>query len=297
MGADAVSLLNHLNLKNEMSKQKAFVRYTKNGQIVPGSLVLSYNYPKPGLWAEVITDICCDTDIPGTITTTPKAWVRYTKEGKIVPGSLVVGNSYPNSGIWKEVIIDVCCKQHCSGEVQIGEQIWTKCNLNTNRYLNGDLIPEVTDPVEWANLTTGAWCYYNNDPANGAIYGKLYNWYAVNDPRGLGVSGYHIPSESEWVSLADYLGGEDFSGTKMKSTSGWYKNGNGNNSSGFSGLPGGRRSSNGPFNGIGEFGFWWSSTGFNPDYAWARYLPYSNGTVDSSNDGKAAGFSVRCLRD
>ena len=113
-------------------------------------------------------------------------------------------------------------------------------NLNVEYYRNGDIIPQVQDEHEWASLKTGAWCYYENDPANGKKYGKLYNWYAVNDTRGLVPEGWHIPSYSEWRELIEYLG-EDSAGTKMKSTSGWFENGNGTNSSGFGALGAGYR--------------------------------------------------------
>ena len=144
--------------------------------------------------------------------------------------------------------------------VTIGSQVWTSKNLDVATYRNGDVIPQVQDPNAWENLTTGAWCYYDNDASNGTKYGKLYNWYAVNDPRGLAPKGYHIPTDAEWTQLSDYLGGESEAGTKMKSTSGWVENGNGTNSSGFSGLPGGYRYYDGTFDDIGDYGYWWSST-------------------------------------
>jgi uncharacterized protein (TIGR02145 family) len=108
-----------------------------------------------------------------------------------------------------------------SQTVTIGTQVWTSKNLDVATYRNGDVIPQVQDEKAWAELTTGAWCYYDNDPANGTKYGKLYNWYAVNDARGLAPQGYHIPSDAEWSQLTDYLGGEKAAGTKMKSVSGW----------------------------------------------------------------------------
>jgi uncharacterized protein (TIGR02145 family) len=81
-------------------------------------------------------------------------------------------------------------------------------NLDVVTYRNGDIIPQVTDPSLWSSLTTGAWCYYNNDANNGGIYGKLYNWYAVNDPRGLAPEGWHVPTDEEWETLTNKLGGE-----------------------------------------------------------------------------------------
>jgi uncharacterized protein (TIGR02145 family) len=181
--------------------------------------------------------------------------------------------------------------------VTIGTQVWTSKNLDVATYRNGDVIPQVQDENAWANLTTGAWCYYNNDASNGTKYGKLYNWYAVNDPRGLAPKGYHIPTDEEWTKLSDYLGGEEEAGTKMKSTSGWYNNGNGTNSSGFSGLPGGSRDNYGAFRGIDYNGYWWSSTESGTYDAWLRYLYYYFGNVYRYSKNKGSGVSVRCLRD
>jgi uncharacterized protein (TIGR02145 family) len=181
--------------------------------------------------------------------------------------------------------------------VTIGSQVWTSKNLDVATYRNGDVIPQVQDENAWAKLTTGAWCYYDNDASNGTKYGKLYNWYAVNDPRGLAPKGYHIPTDAEWTQLSDYLGGDEEAGTKMKSTSGWFENGNGTNSSGFSGLPGGGRSGSGTFVNIGKDGYWWSSTEGGTNYAWDRSLLYYDGDVNRTNGSKENGFSVRCLRD
>ena len=96
--------------------------------------------------------------------------------------------------------------------VTISNQTWMKSNLNVSHYRNGDVIPQITDSSQWANLTTGAWCYYKNDDANGPVYGKMYNWYAVNDPRGLAPVGYHIPNNLEWSNLTTFLGGESIAG-------------------------------------------------------------------------------------
>jgi uncharacterized protein (TIGR02145 family) len=183
--------------------------------------------------------------------------------------------------------------------VKIGSQIWSTENLNVDRFRNGDPIPEAKTKEEWRRAGENkqpAWCYYVNDPKNGEQYGKLYNWYAVNDPRGLAPAGWHIPTDTEWETLENYLG--DDAGNKMKSTSGWKENGNSTNSSGFSGLPGGFRDGNGPFLSIGSYGFWWSSTESNTNYACLRRLNYTNGNVSRFNYYfKQVGFSVRCLRD
>jgi len=187
-----------------------------------------------------------------------------------------------------------------STEVTIGKQVWMTKNLDVATFRNGDQIPEAKTNEEWKKAGENkqpAWCYYDNDPANGAIYGKLYNWYAVNDKRGIAPVGYHIPSDAEWTQLTDYLGGVEKAGTKMKSTSGWNENGNGTNESGFSGLPGGFRNLYGKFYFSGNYGHWWSSTEFSTDIAWTRCLYYLFGGVTSGNDDKKDGFSVRCLRD
>jgi antitoxin component YwqK of YwqJK toxin-antitoxin module len=154
-------------------------------------------------------------------------------------------------------------------------EIWADKNLDVSRYRNGDLIPEVKDPQEWKNLTTGAWCYYNNDPKYGAIYGKLYNWYAVNDPRGLAPNGYHIPSYTE-MTIGKFLKSSD----------------------GFKGLLGGARYFFGAeFLDIGIQGSWWSSSEVNNLALYCNYY-YRTGKVDYDwLTTKKKGYSVRCLRD
>jgi uncharacterized protein (TIGR02145 family) len=193
--------------------------------------------------------------------------------------------------------------------ITIGTQTWTTKNLDVATYSDGTVIPQVTDPTAWASLTTGAWCYYNNDSGTGTTYGKLYNWYAVagihdNDPntpnKKLAPTGYHVPSDAEWSTLTTFLGGENVAGGKMKETgtAHWNSpNTDATNSSGFTGLPGGYRSLNGTFNDIGTNGDWWSSSEDGATYAWYRNLYYSNGDAYRSYSDKKDGFSVRCLRD
>jgi uncharacterized protein (TIGR02145 family) len=177
------------------------------------------------------------------------------------------------------------------GAKSIGNQIWMTENLKVKKYRNGDTIPQVQDPIQWFYLTTGAWCYYENDPSKGI----LYNWYAVNDPRGLVPSGYHVPTDAEWTVLTDFLGGESVAGGKMKSTSGWPENGT--NSSGFSGLPGGYRTTNGQFLVKGNMGYWWSSSEYVSGWAYYRQLEGSSGYVIRNDGMKGTGFSVRCVKD
>ena len=180
-------------------------------------------------------------------------------------------------------------------EVSIGKQVWTTKNLEAETYRNGEAIPQVQDAAAWSKLSTGAWCYYENNTANGTTYGKLYNWFAVNDARGLAPKGYHIPTDAEWTILSENLG--DQAGTKMKSTTGWNEDGNGTNESGFAGLPGGYRTNDGNFYYVGASGNWWSLSESNTDVAWYRNLSDDDGNVYRSFNDKQFGFSVRCLRD
>jgi uncharacterized protein (TIGR02145 family) len=183
--------------------------------------------------------------------------------------------------------------------------------LSVARYRNGDIIPQVTDSTQWANLTTGAWCWYKNDSATyAATYGRLYNWYAVNDVRGLAPLGWHIPTDAEWNKLVKYLdAGADttcvicnqssIAGGAMKSTTGWNSPNTGaTNSSGFAGLPGGVRNPDGTFVDVVNNGYWWSFTEYNTTDSWYRSLYYASGNVVRSYGGsKRVGFSVRCVRD
>jgi len=182
------------------------------------------------------------------------------------------------------------------GEVTIGSQVWTSKNLDVSKFKNGEEIPEAETKDQWkafSDANEAAWCYYENKTE----YGKLYNWYAVNDPRGLAPAGFHIPTDAEWTTLTNYLGGETIAGAKMKSNTGWEDNGNGTNSSAFAGLPGGSRNLNGNFFFIGADGNWWSSSESNTNTAWYRYLYNGDGNVNRGFNNKQNGFSVRCLRD
>lgn len=203
-----------------------------------------------------------------------------------------------------------------SGSVTIGTQIWTTKNLDVTTYRNGDPIPQVTNPTEWKNLTTGAWCYYNNDPATGAVYGKLYNWYAVNDPRGLAPTGWHVPTDAEWKTLEVFLGmmqsqadsigwRGNSEGGKLKEagTAHWLSPNTGaTNSTGFTALPGGYRYgyvvSGYDFNKINIVGVWWSSTETSAIYAPSRDMYFLNAGISRTvYSDKKNGSSVRCVKD
>jgi uncharacterized protein (TIGR02145 family) len=188
--------------------------------------------------------------------------------------------------------------------VTIGSQTWTIENLEVSNFRNGDPIPEAKTIKKWnaaGNEEKPAWCYYNFDPANGTKYGKLYNWYAVNDTRSLAPEGWHIPSDAEWTVLIDFLGGEKVAGAKMKSMSEWNdlrsKKDNDTISSGFAALPGGACNHSGSFYGIGDVGAWWSSSWSRTDIAWARNLFYATDDVSRDGNYKRVGLSVRYLKD
>lgn len=194
--------------------------------------------------------------------------------------------------------------------VTIGNQIWMIENLNVSHYRNGDEIPQVRNADEWSLLTTGAWCYYNNDPTNGRTFGKLYNWFAINDPRGLAPEGWHIPTDGEWQELERHLGmsWEDINkvglggriGGKLKEigTNHWNNPNKGaTNESGFTALAAGDRASDGTFNFIGKHAFYWSSSNYNNGFAWNRKLYYDNSGINRYFLPMQCGFSVRCIKD
>ncbi len=178
------------------------------------------------------------------------------------------------------------------------KQVWMKENLNVDKFRNGDLIPEAKTFGDWiyANCNDQpAWCYYDFDSTNNLTYGKLYNWCAVNDPRGLAPNGYHIPTHEEWEMLITNLGNEG--GKKMKSYYGWQNDGNGNDEIGFSALPGGmRRDNTGSFFEIGAAGYWWSSSKHRrKGDAWAYNIRHYSDEIRGGGYHQGYGLSVRCL--
>ena len=196
-----------------------------------------------------------------------------------------------------------CANNTIAQQIKIGSQTWATKNLDVSSFRNGDAIPEAKTTSEWTaagDADKPAWCYYNNDTANGAKYGKLYNWHAVNDARGLAPKGWHVPTDVEWTTLETYLGGSSVAGGKMKvtGTTTWRTpNTAAANSSGFTGLPGGYRDYNGPFYSVAYYGYWWSSTEYITTVAWSRYLYYNNGYFYRNFNNKHYGLSVRGLRD
>jgi uncharacterized protein (TIGR02145 family) len=188
--------------------------------------------------------------------------------------------------------------------VKIGNQVWMAENLKTAHYRDGSPITEIAIDTLWANAKTGAWCYYQSNPANNPIYGKLYNWYAVADTHHLCPTGWHVPMNDEWTVLTDYLGGDTVAGGKMKAMTLWKgPNTSADNSSGFSALPAGSRYTDGnrytavTFYYLGNYGCFWSSTEGGRVVAFFRSLDYRSSDVYRYVDGKGNGLSVRCVGD
>jgi uncharacterized protein (TIGR02145 family) len=187
-----------------------------------------------------------------------------------------------------------------AGSVRIDKLEWMTENLNVSIFRNGDVIPEARTAAEWSKAGKEgkpAWCYYENNTDNGNKYGRLYNWYAVTDSRGLAPKGWHVATDGEWRQTTDFLGGEDAAGTMMKSPVGWNLDGNGTNICGFTGLPGGSRDLNGKFSGLGNIGFWWTTTEYDDILAWYRCIDQSPYYVYRTNYYKQNGLSVRCIKD
>ena len=197
---------------------------------------------------------------------------------------------------------------HTYALVGIGNQCWFKENLRSDNYRNGDGIPGNLADSQWTTTTSGAQTVYgegtsyvshgsSDEVANLAAYGRLYNWYAVNDARGLCPVGFHVPTDSDWTALENALGGLSEAGTALKSSATDSPPWDGSNTSGFSALPGGYRFNySGNFTSLGYDGYWWSSSPYG-SFAWGRYLGsgYSYVYRDASNVRN--GFSVRCVRD
>jgi uncharacterized protein (TIGR02145 family) len=218
-----------------------------------------------------------------------------TNDTTIVTDSTIVtdidGNTYPT--------------------VKICNQTWMAKNLSVARYRNGDPIPQVTDPAQWANLTTGAWCWYNNDSATyGATYGRLYNWYAVNDPRGLAPAGWHVPSDGEWNKFIKCVDtNADTTGVFLQtSTGGGYLKEIGNihwsapnigatDSYNFKALPSGMREIDGVFSAMKYLGLWWTTTEYDQNNSYKRGVGFNDAGFGRDYFNKKWGFSVRCIKD
>lgn len=192
--------------------------------------------------------------------------------------------------------------------ITIGSQCWMAENLKVTHYQNGDPILRVNSPSEWGNLATGASCSYDTSETQVSTYGRLYNWYAVNDGRGIAPPGWRVPTDDDWKQLEMYLGmsqadadkDDEYRGSigdKLKAASGWNGGGNGTNESGFTALPAGYRYTDGTFLRLGDYAYFWCATEYDNDYAWDRYLDRFVSGVGRYNDPKRCGFSVRLIKE
>ena len=177
--------------------------------------------------------------------------------------------------------------------VAIGKQVWMVENLKTTKYRNGDSIPKVIGEP-WDNLITGAYCIYDNNKDNRLTYGLIYNWYATNDNRNICPEGWHIPTIEEWVTLTETgLELKESGTTHWKSPNVCLPN-----SSGFTALPGGGCGYDGNFNGITEYGYWWTADEENTENGWAWIISYEYAvSIGYINYNKWMGASIRCIKD
>ncbi len=184
--------------------------------------------------------------------------------------------------------------------VTIGSQVWMAENLKVTHYRNGDIISHVSDSTIWSNLTTGAYCEYDNESHYVATYGRLYNWFAVSDNRNIAPAGWHVASRTDWQTLAYYLGGDAIAGGKLKEAgySHWNSpNMGATNETGFTALPAGYRLTDGSYDGESYSAYFWSATEYNSQNAWYRSLNYNFAELFGHINNKQFGFSVRCVRD
>jgi uncharacterized protein (TIGR02145 family) len=180
--------------------------------------------------------------------------------------------------------------------VMINDLDWMTQDLDVVVFKNGDTISQVSSDSEWTNAGKEgkpAWCYYNNDKKNG----KLYNFHAVNDPRGLAPEGWRIPNNKEFEDLIDHLGGLKLAGGKLKSTEGWGEKGKGTNETGFNAKPTGMRNHIGEFSNQESFGYWWSSSDRAKENAWHISLNNNNPQIKDYFSQQSNGFSVRCVKN
>ena len=193
----------------------------------------------------------------------------------------------------------------------IGSQRWMAENLRASHYRNGDPIPYVPDDAQWTSLTTGAWTNYNTDAAYDGLYGKLYNWYTLMDPRNVCPSGWHVPSDSEWMELEQILGVpvdaldntgprgiSANAGGQLKSLLLWDDPNTGaTDLFEFSAFPGGQRTLSGGSGDVGAKGFWWTTSEFNGSQGMLRSLASNNAGIYRFSTPKVVGASIRCVED
>jgi uncharacterized protein (TIGR02145 family) len=182
-------------------------------------------------------------------------------------------------------------------EIKIGNQTWMVKNLDVDTFRNGDPIPEARTEEEWESSGQNgepAWCYYDNDPANGEKYGKLYNWHAVNDSRGLVPEGWKVPTDEDWKELLESF---DWKSSPLKSNDIWENTEFDSNESGFSALPSGKRDIGGDFELLNEYGYFWSETEYTDDFSWCLYLGPDEDEAIFDYDSQGHGLAIRCIKE
>jgi len=305
---------------NELCKE--YDPYKRTFSYTPSTKILK--------WVSGDGSITCTANISEIDAVTEPSGSNYYVTFKCKDGSKCVESSY--SGKTKESAITLTSKSAAEeivkefnkiapqnnitslkttgsdiyNTVKIGKQEWMGINLDVEYFRNGDMIPRVTTNEEWVRAGKEhkpAWCYYGNETATGRKYGKLYNWYAVTDKRGLAPKGWHIPTKREWANLISYLGGESAAGERMKEVDSWFKEVKTFGNSFFNALPGGFRYNDGTFDYIGERGksyycaTFWASEDMADEKGWYIFLANGNETAGSSEVNKIDGLSVRCIKD
>lgn len=278
-----------MKLKIIKSVLGLFIIYFAQAQVGIGT-----NYPAVSAKLEVYSTN--QGFLPPRLTTTERNAITYPVPGLIIFNTTTNGLEIKTTSGWLSIRISSPPQDYPS--IQIGTQVWMTENLDVSTYRDGTPIPEITDATTWAGLTTGAWCKYNNDASNGAVYGKLYNWYAIQDPKGLCPDGWHVPTDAEWSTLSSLLVNNVGGKLKATGTSLWNSsNINATNSSGFTGIPGGGRDHAGSFTSLGTYAYWWSASEYSTTNAWYRAAYYNTGILYNYHIAKADGLAVRCVKD
>jgi len=212
-----------------------------------------------------------------------------------------IGTGYGEINTFKtllDTVLDIDGNVYNS--IEIGDQIWMIENLKVTHYRNGDPIPNVTDSTTWAGLSSGAYSSYNNNESFVETYGRIYNWFATSDSRGIAPEGWHVATDEDWQNLISYLGGNSDAAGKVKEegTEHWNSPNEGaTNETGFNALPAGYRDYGGSFTGMGNVTYFWTSSNYSPLNAWAYHIHYDSAELFRDWSHKALGFSVRCVKD
>lgn len=280
------------------------VSATVNGKVNPNgaSTTVTFEYGTSSSYGSSVT--AAQSPVPGP------DWVIVTAEMTgLTPGTAYYyrikavnsgGTSYGDEMVFNTPAAVSDVEGNLYNTVIIGTQTWMQENLKTRKYNDNTNIPNVTDAAAWAALSTPGYCWYNNDKSTyGDVYGALYNWYAVNTGK-LCPTGWHVPTDEVWTTLITFLGGESIAGGKMKElgTTHWISpNTEATNESYFSALPGGVQPNYGGFIGVGEAGYWWTSTSSSFSSAFSHVILNNSGSIGRNASLNQGGFSVRCIKD